>query len=75
MSGGKKMKSEKSNELPRIHNRGDEKQPEPSLEELVSRIPESYKTTEVDWGMPVGREAWRPRISNLNKIYLRGDSV
>ena len=45
-------------ELPRIHNRGDEKQPEPSLEELVSRIPESYKTAEVDWGMPVGREAW-----------------
>ncbi len=29
-----------------------------SLKELVSRIPKNYKTTEVDWGEPVGREAW-----------------
>ena len=29
-----------------------------SLEELVSRIPKNYKTAEVDWGEPVGREAW-----------------
>ena len=29
-----------------------------SLEELVSRIPKSYRVAEVDWGRPVGREAW-----------------
>ena len=29
-----------------------------SLQELVSRIPRSYQTEEVDWGKPVGREAW-----------------
>ncbi len=29
-----------------------------SLEELVSQIPKDYNTTEVDWGRPVGREAW-----------------
>jgi antitoxin MazE len=29
-----------------------------NLEELVSRIPKDYKTEEVDWGEPVGREAW-----------------
>jgi len=45
-------------ESPRIHNRGDEKQPGPSLAELVSRMPKRYKTAEVDWGEPVGREAW-----------------
>jgi antitoxin MazE len=26
------------------------------LQELVSRIPKNYKTREVDWGKPVGRE-------------------
>ena len=29
-----------------------------SLQELVSGIPRSYQTEEVDWGKPVGREAW-----------------
>ena len=29
-----------------------------SLQELVSRIPRNYKAGEVDWGKPVGREAW-----------------
>jgi len=29
-----------------------------SLEELVSRIPKDYKTEELDWGEPVGREVW-----------------
>ena len=28
------------------------------LQELVSRIPKNYKTKEVEWGEPVGREAW-----------------
>jgi antitoxin MazE len=29
-----------------------------SLKDLVSRIPENYKSEEIDWGRPVGREAW-----------------
>ena len=29
-----------------------------SLQELVSRIPRSYKTREIDWGKPMGREKW-----------------
>ena len=29
-----------------------------SLKDLVSRIPEDYQTGEVDWGEPVGKEAW-----------------
>ncbi len=29
-----------------------------SLEDIVARIPESYQTTEVDWGEAVGKEAW-----------------
>jgi antitoxin MazE len=29
-----------------------------SLQELVSRIPKDYKASEVDWGAPVGKEAW-----------------
>ena len=29
-----------------------------SLKELVSRISESYKSEEIDWGEPVGREVW-----------------
>lgn len=29
-----------------------------SLQELVSRIPKNYKPQEVEWGEPVGREAW-----------------
>lgn len=28
------------------------------LHELVSRIPKDYKSSEMDWGEPVGREAW-----------------
>jgi len=28
------------------------------LEDLVSRIPPDYEPEEVDWGAPVGREAW-----------------
>jgi antitoxin MazE len=29
-----------------------------SLQELVSRIPKNYKSREVEWGKPVGREDW-----------------
>jgi antitoxin MazE len=29
-----------------------------SLNELVSRIPKNYATKEMDWGKPVGKEAW-----------------
>jgi antitoxin MazE len=29
-----------------------------SLQELVSRIPRNYKTREIDWGKPMGRETW-----------------
>ncbi|MDD5093499.1 MAG: AbrB/MazE/SpoVT family DNA-binding domain-containing protein [Dehalococcoidia bacterium] len=29
-----------------------------NLEELVSRIPPDYAAGEVDWGKPVGKEAW-----------------
>jgi antitoxin MazE len=29
-----------------------------SLKELVSRIPKDYKTGEVEWGNPIGREVW-----------------
>ena len=28
------------------------------LEDLVARIPENYQTREVDWGEPIGKEAW-----------------
>ena len=28
------------------------------LEDLVARLPESYKPDEVDWGEPMGKEAW-----------------
>ena len=29
-----------------------------SLQELVSRVPKDYAVDELDWGEPVGREAW-----------------
>ena len=29
-----------------------------SLKDLVKRIPENYKTSEVGWGDPVGKEVW-----------------
>jgi len=29
-----------------------------SLKDLVARIPESYQPGEIDWGEPVGKEAW-----------------
>jgi antitoxin MazE len=29
-----------------------------TLQELVAKIPEDYETKEIDWGEPVGREAW-----------------
>jgi antitoxin MazE len=29
-----------------------------NLKDLVARIPESYQTSEVDWGEPVGKETW-----------------
>jgi len=29
-----------------------------SLQDLVAQIPENYSTGEVDWGYPVGKEAW-----------------
>ncbi|MFC1817288.1 transcriptional regulator/antitoxin, MazE [Thermodesulfobacteriota bacterium] len=28
------------------------------LKDLVARIPENYKTREVDWDEPVGKEVW-----------------
>lgn len=28
------------------------------LEDLVAEIPEDYHASEVDWGKPVGKEAW-----------------
>ena len=28
------------------------------LQDLVACIPDDYQTSEVDWGDPVGREAW-----------------
>ena len=28
------------------------------LKDLVARIPENYKTSEVDWGEPMGKEVW-----------------
>ena len=28
------------------------------LKDLVARIPESYQASEVEWGNPVGKEAW-----------------
>ena len=28
------------------------------LEDLVARIPENYQSEELDWGDPVGKEAW-----------------
>lgn len=29
-----------------------------ALKELVARIPENYKTSEIEWGEPVGKEEW-----------------
>jgi len=29
-----------------------------NLSALVQRIPDDYKEEEIDWGVPVGREAW-----------------
>jgi antitoxin MazE len=29
-----------------------------SLQELVARIPKNYKPQEIEWGEPVGSEAW-----------------
>jgi len=29
-----------------------------SLQELVAGIPKNYEPEEIDWGKPVGREAW-----------------
>ena len=28
------------------------------LKELVSKLPEDYRTGETDWGPPVGKETW-----------------
>ena len=28
------------------------------IKSLVDKIPQEYKSTEVDWGKPVGKEAW-----------------
>ncbi|NQT72065.1 MAG: AbrB/MazE/SpoVT family DNA-binding domain-containing protein [Chloroflexi bacterium] len=28
------------------------------LQDLVSRIPKGYKSAELDWGEPVGKEIW-----------------
>ncbi len=28
------------------------------LEDLVAKIPEDYQADEIDWGKPVGKEAW-----------------
>ena len=29
-----------------------------SLQELVSRIPKDYKSEEMEWGEPMGKEVW-----------------
>jgi antitoxin MazE len=29
-----------------------------NLKDLVSRIPENYQGGQIDWGEPVGKEAW-----------------
>ncbi|MDF1591783.1 MAG: AbrB/MazE/SpoVT family DNA-binding domain-containing protein [Desulfobacterales bacterium] len=29
-----------------------------NLKDIVARIPENYQTGEIDWGKPVGKEAW-----------------
>ncbi len=29
-----------------------------NLKDLVKRIPENYQSGEIDWGEPVGKEAW-----------------
>ena len=29
-----------------------------SLQELVSRIPKDYRSEEMEWGEPVGKEVW-----------------
>ena len=29
-----------------------------NLEELVSKIPKDYRTEELDWGPPAGKEEW-----------------
>jgi len=29
-----------------------------NLKDLVARIPENYQTGEIDWGKPIGKEAW-----------------
>jgi antitoxin MazE len=29
-----------------------------NLKELVSRIPKGYKTGDINWGKPVGKEVW-----------------
>ncbi len=29
-----------------------------NLQELLSRIPKSYRAEELDWGKPVGKETW-----------------
>ena len=29
-----------------------------SLQELVSKIPEDYRGSEIEWGKPVGKEVW-----------------
>ncbi len=29
-----------------------------SLKSLVNKIPKNYKTQEVDWGKPLGKEEW-----------------
>jgi antitoxin MazE len=39
--------------VPVKHARGKQ-----DLKALVSRIPKNYRAEEIDWGKPVGREAW-----------------
>ena len=29
-----------------------------SIEDLVAQIPKDYRASEVDWGKPIGKEAW-----------------
>jgi antitoxin MazE len=29
-----------------------------NLKSLIKKIPENYKAEEIDWGNPVGKEAW-----------------
>ena len=39
----------------KIQKRGKNKY---NIKELVSKMPENYKSKELDWGKPLGKEEW-----------------